>query len=257
MSAYTRDRRHNAHKTFWKASLSGVGYQTDLYTASALSCGGSRGPTLRSNSSLVTRTSRRNFCSVIKSGRRRLWIRRSRARGPASSCRFYTATLSRSRSPLVSFPNTCRCLKPQYEKLYNEKKDAKSSCDFRSVLAGHPPGSRRPQLDKTRSKNHQQQDRRCSLQQPALARRRIQIKKHSHDGRSIPIIMTNGMVKPDSHLVIPIGPRKLFVAAPNLDLVNSLVGQNADEVVEFANDRIVKQAHRSLHQFRRNVSAIL
>ena len=59
-----------------------------------------------------------------------------------------------------------------------------------------------------------------------------------------PIIMTNGMVKPDSHLVIPIGPRKLFVAAPNLDLVNSLVGQNADEVVEFANDRIVKQAHR-------------
>jgi hypothetical protein len=57
-----------------------------------------------------------------------------------------------------------------------------------------------------------------------------------------PIIMTNGMSRPDSHLAIPIGPRKLFVAAPTLGIANSLCRQRADEVVKTVNDKIVRQA---------------
>lgn len=37
-----------------------------------------------------------------------------------------------------------------------------------------------------------------------------------------PIIMTNGMVAPDSHLAIPIGPRKMFLATQNIEYSNFL-----------------------------------
>jgi hypothetical protein len=59
-----------------------------------------------------------------------------------------------------------------------------------------------------------------------------------------PIIMTNGMNLPDSHLALPIGPRKLFVAAPTSDVADKIVRRNANEVAAFANDRIVRQARR-------------
>jgi hypothetical protein len=59
-----------------------------------------------------------------------------------------------------------------------------------------------------------------------------------------PIIMTNGMAKMDSHLAIPIGPRKLFVAAHTLELAEALKRDKADDVIAFVNDRIVRQARR-------------
>ncbi len=46
-----------------------------------------------------------------------------------------------------------------------------------------------------------------------------------------PIIMTNGMNKMDSHLAIPIGPRKLFIAAHTTDWADALMRDKADNVI--------------------------
>ena len=59
-----------------------------------------------------------------------------------------------------------------------------------------------------------------------------------------PIIMTNGLDRPDGHLALPIGPRKLFVAGNNPQVVQSLVGSDSDNLAKFVNDRIVRQARR-------------
>jgi hypothetical protein len=59
-----------------------------------------------------------------------------------------------------------------------------------------------------------------------------------------PIVMTNGMVNPDSHLALPIGPRKLFVAATEERFLDSIRTDNSDALVEVINDLIVRQARR-------------
>jgi hypothetical protein len=59
-----------------------------------------------------------------------------------------------------------------------------------------------------------------------------------------PIIMTNGMNKTDSHLAIPIGPRKLFIAAHTPGWGDALKRDKPDSVVAFVNDKIVRQARR-------------
>ena len=59
-----------------------------------------------------------------------------------------------------------------------------------------------------------------------------------------PIIMTNGMVQPGAHLAIPIGPRKMFIAAPTIDFANELMQENANNVVTRVNDKIVRQARQ-------------
>lgn len=59
-----------------------------------------------------------------------------------------------------------------------------------------------------------------------------------------PIIMTNGMVAPDSYLAIPIGPRKMFLATQNIEYSNFLAQGDSDQFISFINDRIVRQARR-------------
>jgi hypothetical protein len=56
--------------------------------------------------------------------------------------------------------------------------------------------------------------------------------------------MTNGMAHLDAHLAIPIGPRKLFIAAHTTGWADALTRDKADDVIAFVNDRIVRQAHR-------------
>ena len=56
-----------------------------------------------------------------------------------------------------------------------------------------------------------------------------------------PIIMTNGMNRPDSHLLLPIGPRRLFVAAHNREIADHLENQDADKLISQINDQIVRQ----------------
>lgn len=59
-----------------------------------------------------------------------------------------------------------------------------------------------------------------------------------------PIIMTNGMVAADSHLAIPIGPRKMFLATQSIEYSNSIAQGDSDKFIAFINDRIVRQARR-------------
>ncbi|TAL81003.1 MAG: DUF4238 domain-containing protein [Beijerinckiaceae bacterium] len=59
-----------------------------------------------------------------------------------------------------------------------------------------------------------------------------------------PVIMTNGMIKPESHLALPIGPRKLFIASNRNEIVQEVARRKPDELVSFVNDRVVKQARR-------------
>jgi hypothetical protein len=59
-----------------------------------------------------------------------------------------------------------------------------------------------------------------------------------------PVIMTNGLSKPESHLTLPIGPRRLFVASNQQAIVDDIAVRKPDDLVAFANDRLVKQARR-------------
>jgi hypothetical protein len=59
-----------------------------------------------------------------------------------------------------------------------------------------------------------------------------------------PIVMTNGLSRPDSHLAIPIGPRKLFIASNQQGIVDEVVARKPDDLVSFVNDRVVRQARR-------------
>jgi len=59
-----------------------------------------------------------------------------------------------------------------------------------------------------------------------------------------PIIMTNGLSKPDSHLALPIGPRRLFIAANQQKIVDDIATTKPDELATLVNDQIVKQARR-------------
>jgi hypothetical protein len=59
-----------------------------------------------------------------------------------------------------------------------------------------------------------------------------------------PIVMTNGLNRPDSHLAIPIGPRKLFIASNEQAIVDQVVAWKPDDLVSFVNNRVVLQARR-------------
>jgi hypothetical protein len=59
-----------------------------------------------------------------------------------------------------------------------------------------------------------------------------------------PVIMTNGLSKPESHLALPIGPRRLFIASNQQAIVDELAARRPDDLVAFVNDRVVKQGRR-------------
>ncbi len=70
-----------------------------------------------------------------------------------------------------------------------------------------------------------------------------------------PLIMTNGMIRPESHLALPIGPRKLFIASNRNEIVQEVARRRPDDLVSFVNNRVVKQARRFVigvddHQLR-------
>jgi hypothetical protein len=57
-----------------------------------------------------------------------------------------------------------------------------------------------------------------------------------------PLIMTNGISKPESHIAIPISPRKLFVAANDPSFAAALASEDPNDVVKRANERLTEQA---------------
>ena len=59
-----------------------------------------------------------------------------------------------------------------------------------------------------------------------------------------PIIMTNGMARPDNHLALPIGPRMLFVATNTVEMEQTIRNMNARQLMEQVNSRVVSQARK-------------
>jgi hypothetical protein len=57
-----------------------------------------------------------------------------------------------------------------------------------------------------------------------------------------PIIMTAGLVEPDHHLALPIGPRALFVAATTKQTERAIRSWDPRRLMEHVNDRVASQA---------------
>lgn len=57
-----------------------------------------------------------------------------------------------------------------------------------------------------------------------------------------PVIHTNSLNHPDSHLAVPIGPRRLFVAAKERRLLGKLKQTSQDELVRASNEFVVSNA---------------
>lgn len=72
-------------------------------------------------------------------------------------------------------------------------------------------------------------------------------EKHTLLTSDRPIIMTNGLVGPEDHLALPIGPRKLFVATNNIETENRIRTIDASVMMAQVNDRIASQARRCVY----------
>jgi Protein of unknown function (DUF4238) len=59
-----------------------------------------------------------------------------------------------------------------------------------------------------------------------------------------PIIMSNGLSQPDAHIVLPISPRRLFIAAKNDETFQSFREMNPNELAQAVNNQVSQQAHK-------------
>ena len=58
-----------------------------------------------------------------------------------------------------------------------------------------------------------------------------------------PVIVSNGMLKPDSFVIVPIAPDRLFVAANNEILAKRMAADDPQLVISRCNDLVARQAH--------------
>lgn len=62
-----------------------------------------------------------------------------------------------------------------------------------------------------------------------------------------PIIMTNGLNKPDAHIVIPISPDVLFLAGRNTQAYDFLASLDGAKLVRVVNEKVAEQSHRFIY----------
>lgn len=63
-----------------------------------------------------------------------------------------------------------------------------------------------------------------------------------------PIVMTNGLAHADSHIVMPISPRRIFIAANNQETLKNLHDMaNAGGMAQRLNNRMARQARRYVY----------
>jgi hypothetical protein len=66
--------------------------------------------------------------------------------------------------------------------------------------------------------------------------------KHSMLTSDRPVIMTNGLVVPNAHVVIPLSPRIVFFATKNEEIKKEIESMTSDEMVEAVNNKVAEQA---------------
>jgi Protein of unknown function (DUF4238) len=219
----------------------GVGYQRDLYTVT------------NTDAAVATYLERQFFKTTDDLGSKALAVIEAGQWQPMDTrirsgwTRFIMSLLHRNPEQIgTSLQTVSRyvmILKPQYQRLYQDKKDANHPLTFEEFWHSILPevvGRTWIKLIQTTV------DSKLTGQHfNSLIWRVLDFKSsYTFLTGDRPIIMTNGMVKNDSHLAIPIGPRKLFVAAHTTDLADALVRDKADDVVTFVNDKIARQARR-------------
>ncbi|WP_137179260.1 DUF4238 domain-containing protein [Roseomonas sp. AR75] len=62
-----------------------------------------------------------------------------------------------------------------------------------------------------------------------------------------PIVMTNGLDRPDGHLVLPVGPSSLFVATKTTETLKLIKAQDVRQMQSKVNDQVVRQAQRFVY----------
>ena len=216
----------------------GIGYKIDLYTLPGVDLGVAT--YLERDFFRVTDDLAAKSLAAIES---RAWLMDVHVRSGWS--RFVTSLLhrnpeliQRSLRTVSRYIDICR---PLYERSYLEKRNA-----------NHPPtfegfwNSIRPQVLAETWINLVQ----ISIDNPKIGTFFNQLTWRVFEVGGAytfltgdrPIIMTNGMAHPDSHLAIPIGPRRLFVAAADPNIHESIRKRDPDKLVSFVNDLIVRQA---------------
>jgi hypothetical protein len=218
----------------------GVGYQRDLYTVTNTDAVATY---LERQFFKVTDNLAAKALSVIEAGQ---W-------GPMDTTtrsgwtRFIMSLLHRNPEQVGRFlqivSEYVAVIKPHYENLYNNKKDANHPATFDEfwqeilpeVIGRSWVNLIQTTIDSKSVGEHFNQ----------LVWRVLDFKSsYTFLTGDRPIIMTNGMIKIDSNLAIPVGPRKLFIAAHTRGLADALTRDKADNVIAFVNDKIVRQARR-------------
>jgi hypothetical protein len=72
-------------------------------------------------------------------------------------------------------------------------------------------------------------------------------EKHTLLTSDRPIIMTNGIIGQNDHLVLPVGPRMLFLATNNIETENRLRAIDAGIFMAQVNNRVVSQARKYVY----------
>lgn len=62
-----------------------------------------------------------------------------------------------------------------------------------------------------------------------------------------PIIMTNGLRQEDAHVVLPLSPLVLFIAARNDQLYRQIRKMPSTKVAKLANEKVARQSHRYVY----------
>jgi hypothetical protein len=62
-----------------------------------------------------------------------------------------------------------------------------------------------------------------------------------------PVIMTNGLSRDDAHILLPIGPRRLFIATKKMETFQSFLQRNPHEFATAINDRVCLQARKFVY----------
>ena len=219
-----------------------MGYQRDLYLVSNTDA--AVATFLERQFFRVTDDLASKALAVIEAGP---WQQPMENRVRSGWTRFIMSLLHRNpeqiRASLQTVSQYVTILKPQYERLYHNKKDANhppTFNEFSQLILPEVVGRTWIKLVQTSIDNKSAGQHFNNLIWTILDFK----SSHTFLTGDRPIIMTNGMIKSDSHLAIPIGPRKLFVAAHTTNLADALKRDKADNAVGFINDKIARQARR-------------
>lgn len=62
-----------------------------------------------------------------------------------------------------------------------------------------------------------------------------------------PVIMTNGWLIPGGHIAMPLGPKRLFIAAPDIKTIKNIISLPVNEIVKESNRQVTDYAKRYVY----------